>query len=87
MLNLREAPFLAVGDGAGVAFPMRYDEFKTSIQRHLRGHRKGPTGVELREALSLPYDRPCPEWTRRLEEEIGLVRRRGTGRALVWGLG
>lgn len=65
---------------------MRYAEFKGAIQRHLREHREGATWVELREALSLPYDRPCPEWTRMLEEEIGLVRRKGTGRSFVWRL-
>ena len=32
----------------------------------------------------LPYDRPCPEWTRRLESEIGLIRQKGTGKAFVW---
>jgi len=54
----------------------------------------GRVGVELdrqrplplREALALPYDRPCPEWTRQLEEEIGLIRRKGSGRSLVWQL-
>lgn len=65
---------------------MRYVEFKTEIQRHLQRSVDGATWVELRDILALPYDRPCPEWTRRLEEEIGLVRRKGAGRALVWGL-
>ncbi|QIF00322.1 hypothetical protein [Roseimicrobium sp. ORNL1] len=63
---------------------MSYAEFKSAIQHHLRKNRQGATWVELREALALPYDRACPEWTRRLEEEIGLVRRKGSGRALVW---
>jgi hypothetical protein len=67
---------------------MRYDEFKSAIQQHLRRSRSGATWLELRERLALPYDRPCPEWTRRLEEEIGLVRRKskGAGRSLVWAL-
>jgi hypothetical protein len=65
---------------------MRYTEFRASIQRHLRRSRQGATWVELRDFLALPYDRPCPEWTRKLEEEIGLVRRKGSGRALVWEL-
>lgn len=65
---------------------MQYVEFKSAIQKHLRGRRQGATWVELRETLALPYDRPCPEWTKRLEQEIGLVRRKGAGRALVWGL-
>lgn len=65
---------------------MTYPEFKAAIQQHLKRQRQGATWVELREALGLPYERPCPEWTRRLEEDIGLVRRKGTGRALVWAL-
>jgi hypothetical protein len=65
---------------------MRYIEFKTTIQRHLRKHRHGATWTELRDALALPYERPCPEWTRRLETEIGLVRRKGSSRSLVWSL-
>ena len=65
---------------------MRYLEFQNTIQRHLTKHRGGATWVELRDALSLPYQRPCPEWTRRLEKDIGLVRRKGAGRSLVWAL-
>ncbi|MDI1314035.1 hypothetical protein [Prosthecobacter sp.] len=65
---------------------MKYTEFKAAIQQHLKSKRQGATWVELRETLALPYKRPCPEWTRRLEEEIGLVRRKGAGRALVWEL-
>lgn len=63
---------------------MRYTDFKSAIQQHLLRNRSGATWPELRDSLSLPYDRPCPEWTRRLEMEIGLVRRRGSGRSLVW---
>lgn len=63
---------------------MRYTEFKTVIQKHLQRNRHGATWNELREKLSLPYDRPCPEWTRRLEEEIGLTRNKTSGRALIW---
>ena len=65
---------------------MHYTEFKAAIQQHLKRKRQGATWVELRETLALPYERACPEWTRRLEEEIGLVRCKGEGRALVWEL-
>ena len=65
---------------------MRYIEFKEAIGQHLQRNRKGATWLELREALALPYDRPCPEWTKMLEDEIGLVRRKGSGRSLVWEL-
>lgn len=65
---------------------MRYEEFQSRMQDHLGKHPDGMTWRELREVLHLPYERPCPEWTRRLESEIGLVRRKGSGRALVWTL-
>ena len=65
---------------------MTYPNFKADIQRYLPHHPHGVTWAELRDSLSLPYVRPCPEWTRRLEQEIGLVRRKGAGRALVWSL-
>jgi hypothetical protein len=63
---------------------MTYLEFKDSIQRELGSRPAGLTWKELKETLDLPYDRPCPEWTRRLEMEIGLARRPGNGPALVW---
>jgi hypothetical protein len=65
---------------------MRYDEFKAAIQQHLQQNPRGATWPELRDALIVPYDRPCPEWTRRLETEIGLIRQKGAGRSLVWQL-
>ena len=43
-----------------------------------------PLLVELRDRLELPYKTPCPEWTKRLETENGLVREKGEGRALIW---
>lgn len=63
---------------------MTFPEFREAIQSELRRTRAGLTWVELRERLGLPYDRPCPEWTRRLEEEIGLSRLKEGGRSLVW---
>ncbi len=65
---------------------MTYPDFKAAIQQHLKRSRAGATWVELRDRLGLPYERACPEWTRRLEEDIGLIRRKGMGRALVWAL-
>jgi len=65
---------------------MRYTDFKRAIYTRLRVEPAGRTWAQLKEDLRLPYDRPCPEWTRRLEEETGLVRRKGSGNALVWRL-
>ena len=65
---------------------MRYAEFRDSIRAELQRHPTGLTWAELREQLSLPYTRPCPEWVIRLEAEIGLLRARARGAAHVWTL-
>ena len=65
---------------------MRYTEFRDRIAAALRRQRSGLTWNELRERLDLPYERPCQEWVRRLEADIGLKRVKGAGRALVWRL-
>ena len=63
---------------------MTYVTFKHSIYSKLRKNSRDMTWTELKTALDLPYERPCPEWVNRLEKEIGLVRRKGAGRAFVW---
>ncbi len=65
---------------------MSFDDFKKAVESELKRRPAGATWSELRTARRLPYDRPCPEWTRRLEQEIGLVRRKGGSRSLVWSL-
>jgi len=65
---------------------MKYVDFKSAVRTRLSSHPSGMTWKQLRDDLSLPYDKPCPEWTRRLEQEIHLVRSRGAGNALVWAL-
>jgi len=66
---------------------MTYVAYKSAIAGELKRHRAGWTWSELQSRLKLPYARPCPEWTRKLESEIGLVREKGEGRALVWRVG
>lgn len=63
---------------------MRYADFKNSIRDELHRTAHGLTWAQLQQRLALPYERPCPSWTRQLEREIGLRRTKGTGRALVW---
>lgn len=63
---------------------MTYPEFKQVLDQELKRSPDGRTWVELKTRLRLPYERACPEWTRRLEEDIGLRRVKGAGRALVW---
>ncbi len=63
---------------------MRYVEFRDAIQGELNGQVEGLTWSELKERLDLPYDRPCPNWVKRMEQEIGLSRQKGSGRAYLW---
>jgi hypothetical protein len=65
---------------------MRYTEYRDSIRQELARSAAGRTWAELQSKLDLPYDRPCPAWTKQLEQEIGLMRVKGSGRALVWKL-
>ena len=63
---------------------MRYTEFKEKIRDELIKHPEGLTWKELKRNLNLPYERPCPNWTKRLEQEIGLIRVKGRGNAYIW---
>jgi len=63
---------------------MRYTAFRDLIQQALRACPDGLTWVQLRDQLELPYERACPNWTKRLENEIGLTRMKAAGRALIW---
>ena len=65
---------------------MRYVEYKNAIEWELRRSSGGLTWAQLQARLGLPYDRPCPTWTRQLESEIGLERKKGAGRSLLWQL-
>ncbi len=66
---------------------MRYIDYRDSIRSVLRRNPAGLTWAELQSRLALPYQRPCPEWTKKLEREIGLTRVKGAGRALIRKLG
>jgi hypothetical protein len=65
---------------------MRYTEYRDAIAGALRRRARGMTWDELRVQLVLPYERPCPAWTKQLEQDLGLTRVKGEGRALVWKL-
>jgi hypothetical protein len=66
---------------------MKYIDYRDAIRAELRRHAAGLTWSQLRSRLALPYDRPCPTWTRQLESDIGLCRVKGGGRSLVWQVG
>ena len=63
---------------------MKYAEFRDVIHIALQEHPEGRTWKQLKEHLNLPYHNPCPEWVKRLEEEIGLNRTEKRGSSLVW---
>lgn len=65
---------------------MRYVDFRDVIRNELRRNPDGLTWAQLRERLDLPYKSPCSTWVYRMEQEIGLKRSRGSGRAFVWKL-
>lgn len=66
---------------------MRYVDFRDVIRDELRKNPNGLTWRDLKQRLDLPYERACPTWVIRLEEEIGLTRVKGPGRAFVWRIG
>jgi hypothetical protein len=66
---------------------MRYVDFRDSTREALLQNPEGLTWVQLKEMLELPYQRPCPTWTKRMAQEDGLYRTRGQGRAFVWKIG
>ncbi len=63
---------------------MRYIEFRDKIKNELHGNPAGLTWTELKQRLNLPYDHPCPTWVKQMEQEVGLSRKAGTGRAKIW---
>ena len=65
---------------------MKYATFKSAINVKLKKQPDGLTWEALRESLDLPYTKPCPEWIKQLERDIGLVRTKGSGRAYLWHL-
>ena len=65
---------------------MRYVEFKHAIAKALRQSPEGLTWAQLRQRLDLPYERACPTWIKQMEQEIGLSRMKGSGRAYIWTL-
>ena len=65
---------------------MRYEELKKIVHEELSHSREGMTWNQLKDSLALPYKTLCPEWIKQLEEDIGLNRRKGESRSLVWSL-
>jgi hypothetical protein len=63
---------------------MKYLEFVQSIVEELRKNPSGLTWIELKSFLDLPYPIPCQTWIAKMEHENGLIREKGSSRALIW---
>ena len=66
---------------------MRYLQYRDAIHAELQRNAAGLTWAQLRSRLGLPYDRPCPAWTKQLEKDIGLRRIKRDSRTLLWQVG
>lgn len=63
-----------------------YDVFKSKIARVLKDASKPLTWTEIRTTAALPQAFPNNQWVRRLEEDIGLTRRREKDGIIHWEL-
>jgi len=62
-----------------------YEHFRDRVQTVLRASPRGRTWTEIRTEARLPQKLPNNKWVRRLEDEIGLVRRRDQ-KVILWSL-
>jgi len=65
---------------------MSYDDFKAKIVAVLKGAAGPLTWTEVRTNAALPQAFPNNQWVRRMEEDIGLTRRRGSDGIIHWQL-
>jgi len=58
---------------------MSYEGFREKVADELRKAANPLTWTEVRTAANLPQAFPNNQWVRRMEEDIGLLRRRSDG--------
>lgn len=63
-----------------------YDEFSSKIAKVLREAGKPLTWTEIRTTAALPQAFPNNQWVRRMEQDIGLTRRRESNGIIHWEL-
>ena len=63
-----------------------YEEFKAAIERTLRTAGGELTWTEIRTLAKLPQKFPNNQWVHKMEEDIGLRRRRDAHGIIKWGL-
>jgi hypothetical protein len=65
---------------------LSYNEFKSKIAKVLKDVGAPLTWTEIRTKAGLPQAFPNNQWVRRMESDIGLVRRRERSGIIHWGL-
>ena len=65
---------------------MSYEDFKSKIVATLKAAGRSLTWTEIRTAAALPQAFPNNQWVRRMEQDIGLTRQRGTDGIINWEL-
>jgi hypothetical protein len=65
---------------------MSYDDFKTKVADTLRNACKPLTWTEVRTLAGLPQAFPNNQWVHRMEQDIGLARRREADGIIHWEL-
>jgi hypothetical protein len=63
-----------------------YDDFSSKIAKVLREAGKPLTWTEIRTTAALPQAFPNNQWVRRMEQDIGLTRRRESNGIIHWEL-
>jgi hypothetical protein len=63
---------------------MTYEDFKAKIASALAPAGKPLTWTEVRTVAGLPQLFPNNQWVRRLEKDIGLIRRRESDGTIHW---
>ena len=63
-----------------------YSDFSSKIAKVLRDAGKPLTWTEIRTTAALPQAFPNNQWVRRMEEDIGLIRRREKDGIIHWEL-
>ena len=65
---------------------MSYDTFKEKIQKTIRSSGHPLTWTEIRTLAKLPQALPNNQWLHRLEQDIGLQRKRDNHGIIQWSL-
>jgi hypothetical protein len=63
-----------------------YSDFSSKITNVLRAAGRPLSWTEIRTAASLPQAFPNNQWVHRMEQDIGLTRRRGRDGIILWEL-